>query len=237
MALTYTVAQFLDGMRQRTDNTGTSAEDRFDDTECIGYLNRAVWSFYRVLVETRAGSYKVGTATVSTSPGVSVYALDATFYRLLDVEATIDNRKQWLVPFDSNERAALSDTNVGWSGKPFRYSLQGSNIEFLPTPTAVYSIEVRFVPDPPTLVAGNSFDCINGDGVNFIIDSAAIYMAEKDENFDLARSLQASVAKLEQALAMSLPNRDQNFPPRIQNVRNLARGGPNGLRNVGRWGR
>ncbi len=232
MALTHTVAQFLADMRQRTDNESTSALDRFPDLECIGYLNRAVSQFHRVMVESRGGNYKVSTATVSTVSGTSVYALDATFYRLLNVNATIDGHKQWLVPFDENERATLSDTNVGWSGRPFRYSLVGSNIEFLPTPTSVYTVEVRFVPDPPTLVAGNSYDCVNGDGLNFIVDTASKYMSDKDENFELSMSLQASAAALKEALTGSLPNRDQNFPPRIQNVRTLPRGG---ARGVGRW--
>lgn len=234
MALTYSVTQFLADMRQRTDNEGTSAADRFGDAECVGYLNRAVWAFWRVMVESRGGNFKVSADTVTTIPSVSLYSLNSSFYRLLNVNATIDNRKQWLVPFDENERAALSDTNVGWSGKPFRYSLVGSNIEFLPVPTAAFVIEVRFVPDPPLLTIGDSFDCVSGDGVNFIVDSASVYMAEKDENFELAGSLKSSAAKLEQALAMSLPNRDQNFPPRIQNVRHLSRGG---YSSRNRWGR
>ncbi len=236
MALTYTVAQFLSDIRRRTDNEGTSALDRFDDPEVITYLNRAVWAFWRIMVESRAGNFKVSTTTVSTINGTSVYDLDASFYRLLNVNATIDQRKQWLVPFDENERAALSDTSVGWSGKPFRYSLVGSTIEFLPTPTAVYTIEVRFVPDPPTLIAGNSFDCVNADGLDFIVDTAAKLMADKDENWELSRSLQVSAEALKEALMSSLPNRDQNFPPRIQDVRNLSRVGSRGLR-VGRWGR
>ncbi len=228
MSLTYTVDQFLDGMRKRTDNESTSALDRFPDAECIGYLNRAVWAYHRLMVESRAGNYKVSTVNVSTVAGTSIYPLEATFYRLLNVNATIDGHKDWLLPFDENERATLSDANVGWSGRPFRYSLVGSNIEFLPTPTAVYVVEVRFVPDPPTLVAGGSFDCINGDGVNFIIDTASKFLSDKDEDFELSATLGASIAELRTALMSSLPNRDQNFPPRIQNVRFLPRGGARG---------
>ncbi len=236
MALPYTVAQFLDAARKRTDNEGISASDRFPDLEWITYLNRAVWRFWRIMVESRAGNWHVSTTNVSTIPGSSIYALDARFYRLLNVNATIDNRKQWIVPFDENERAALSDANVGWSGRPFRYSLVEDNIEFLPTPTAVYTIELRFVPDPPTLIAGGSFDCANGDGVNYIIDEMSLLAAEKDENFELANTLRGSIAQLKAALETSLPNRDQNFPPRIQNVQS-ARGGPGGLRSRSRWGR
>ncbi len=236
MALTYTVAQFLSDMRKRTDNEGTSALDRFGDPVCIGYLNRAVWAFWRIMVESRAGNFKVAVTTVTTTNGTSLYALDATFYRLLNVNATIDGHKDWLTPFDENERAMLSDSGTGWSGKPFRYSLVGSNIEFLPTPKAAYTVEVRFVPDPPTLVAGNSFDCVNADGLNFIVDTAAKFMSDKDENFELSGSLSASIGSLEKALMASLPNRDQNFPPRIQDVRFLPRGGPRGASGRrGRW--
>ena len=95
---------------------------------------------------------------------------------------------------------------------------------------------MRFVPDPPTLVAGNSFDCVNSDGTNFIIDSASKFMAEKDENWELAATLATEIAGLQAALMSSLPNRDQNFPPRIQDVRRLPRGGSRGL-GVGRWNR
>ena len=237
MALVYTVAQLIDGMRKRTDNEGLSATDRFPDLECIYYLNRAVYQFWRIMVESRAGNWKVSTTSLVTTAGTSLYALDTTFYRLLNVNATIDQRKQWLVPFDENERAVLSDTNVGWTGRPFRYSLVGSNIEFLPTPSAAYTIEVRFVPDPPTLVAGGTFDAVNGDGLNYIIDSASKFMSDKDENFELSGSLSSSISELKSALMMSLPNRDQNFPPRIQNVQFLARGGGSSTRRVGRWGR
>ncbi len=228
MALTRTVAEFLADCRQRTDNEGASALDRFPDLELISYLNRAVWAFWRIMVESRAGNFKVSTATVTTSNGTSLYNLDATFYRLLNVNLSIDGRKVWLVPFDENERAVLSDSGAGWEGKPFKYSLVGSNIEFLPTPSAAYDVEVRFVPDPPTLVAGNSFDCVNGDGVNFLVDSMSKFVSDKDENFELSATLGASIAELRTALMASLPNRDQNFPPMIQDVR--------GNRNL-RWGR
>ncbi len=232
MALSRTVAQFLTDMRQRSDNEGTSALDRFPDPECILYLNRAVWAFHRIVVESRGGNYKVSAVSVPTVSGTSVYALDAAFYRLLNVNATLNGHKIWLDSFDENERAQLSDANNGWSGQPFKYSLVGSNIELLPTPTAVYTIEVRFVPDPPTLVAGNSYDAVNGDGVNFIVDTAAGFMASKDENWELYNSLKSSAATCKEALEMSLPNRDQNTPPRIQNVRPMSRFGS---RRV--WGR
>ncbi len=228
MALNHSVAQFLADCRQRTDNEGASALDRFPDLELIGYLNRAVWAFWRIMVESRAGNFKVSTTTVTTSSGTSLYALSASFYRLLQVNASVDGRKEWLTSFDENERAVLSDSSAGWEGKPFRYSLVGSNIEFLPTPKAAYDIEVRFVPDPPTLVAGNSFDCVSGDGVNFIVDSMSKFVSDKDENFELSATLAASISELRTALMASLPNRDQNFPPRIQDVR--------GMRNL-RWGR
>ncbi len=225
MALNVTVTDFLLAMRRRTDNEGTSATDRFSDLECISYLNRAVASFWRFQVESRGGNYEVSTTTIPTVAGVSLYALSATFYRLLNVNVTIDSRKEWVLPFDENERATLSDSSLGWSGRPIRYSLVGDNIEFLPTPTAVYSVEVRYVPDPPTLAAGGSFNCVNGDGRNYIIDSASVFMAEKDENYELSNALKASVAELKAALVSSLPNRDQNFPPRIQDVSTLPRGG------------
>ncbi len=234
MALTRSVNDLVDDMRKRTDNEGTSALDRFPTPECVTYLNRAVWSFWRIMTETSAGNWKVSSTTLTTTAGTSIYSLDASFYRLLNVNATINSRKQWLVPMDRNERAALSDTNVGWSGQPFRYELVGSNIEFLPVPSAAYTIEVRFVPDPPTLSSGQSIDCVNGDGVNFLIDSACIFMAEKDENMELAASLRNSVNNLQQSLAASFQSRDQAYPSRIQDVRGLARGG--NLRNV-RWGR
>ncbi len=236
MALSHSVTNFLAEMRQRTDNEGTTALERFPDSECLGYLNRAVATFWRMMVESRAGGYAIGTAPLTTTAGTSLYALNATFYRLLGVYATINSVKQWIVPMDANERAALSDTNAGWTGEPFRYELVGGNIEFLPTPSAEYDIEVRYVPNPPTLIAGQSFDCVNGDGVNFIVDTACVYMAEKDENFELSASLKASAAALKEALTASLPNRDQNYPPRIQDVRGLSRGGSRGFR-IGRWSR
>lgn len=222
MALTITVAALDAAIRARTDNEGTSALDRFSTAEVLTYINRAVQTFWRVMVESRAGNFKVSTTTVPTVSGTSVYALDATFYRLLNVNVTANGRKTWITPFDENERAALSDTNAGWIGVPFHYSLVGSNIEFLPTPGGVYSVEVRFVPDPPTLVAGNSFDCVNSDAMNFIIDTAAKFLADKDENWELSAMLKASTTELQQALIMSLPSRDQNFPPRIQDIRQAS---------------
>ncbi len=228
MALTRTVAQFLEDCRNRTDNQGASAIDRHPDVDLIGYLNRAVWSFWRIMVETRGGNFKVSSETVSTVAGDSLYPLNATFYRLLDVNATVDGRKEWLTSFSDNERAVLSDSNAGWEGKPFRFSLVGSNLELLPTPSAAYDVEVRFVPDPPTLDVGDSFDCVNGDGVNFLVDSMSKYVADKDEAYELSGTLSTSIAELRSALMASLPNRDQSGPPRIIDVR--------GGRNL-RWGR
>lgn len=233
MALTRSASQFLTDMRQRTDNEGVSATDRFPDSECLNYLNRAISEFYRIMVETRSGGYKIATIDFNTTGGVSLYPLQANFYRLLNVMITIDSRKQWLVPMNENERADLSDTGIGWAGRPLRYTLRGDNIEFLPVPTSSYPVEIDYVPDPPTLLISDSFDCVNADGMNFIIDTASKYMAEKDENWELSQVLSASIARLEAALRQSIPNRDQNMPPRIQDVRFLPRGGSRGLR--GRW--
>lgn len=237
MALVHSVTQFLADIRQRSDNEGVSATDRFPDAEILGYINRSVSAFWRIMVESRSGNYQVATVNFNTVNGISVYSLQANFYRLLNVNITVDTRKQWMVPFDENERAALSDVNVGWSGRPFRYSLVGGNIEVLPSPTGSYAVEVRYVPDPPTLTLGSSFDCVNADGMNFIIDTAAKYMADKDGDAELSAILAQSAGKLEAQLMQSIPNRDQNFPPRIQDVRFLARGGVRGFRNIGRWGR
>jgi hypothetical protein len=236
VALTRTLAQIRASVRQTADIEGVAALNRHPDANLNDYINRGIaWVYYRIN-ESRGGQYYLSSTTITTSTGVAVYALDATFYRLLSVVAIVNGASIPLLRIDDEAtRVALSDTSRGWSGIPLRYELTGGNFTFYPTPGAAYSLAIRFVPSAPQLVNdSDTLDTIER------FDDAVIYFAArevamKDEQYELIAILDGRLAEMDERIRASSPKRDEAVPPRIQDSRVMTRGWTRGMARLRRW--
>jgi hypothetical protein len=218
MALNVNRGAIRASVRQAADIENATA--RHSDSELNDFINRGIAALYYLINESRGGQYYVTTATVPTVAGTASYALASDFYKLLSVTATINGRQCPLLPVDDEaQRVLLSDTSYGWRGEPARYELAGGNIVFYPTPQAVYSIAVRYVPAAPQPAAdGTNLDTIERFD-DYVIYYAAREAATKDEEWELVTALTTRLLEVEARVRASAPMRDQGAPPRVQDTR------------------
>ena len=102
---------------------------------------------------------------------------------------------------------------VGWSFGAVQsvwYQIQGTNINFLPTPTAGYNVTVNYVPTAPVL--SNPSDYINSINgwEEYIVLDAAIRCLMKDGQLDIIPLLQGLQAREEKRILQAAAQQDMN---------------------------
>lgn len=216
MPLTQSLTLLRGNVRRQCDIEGTDALARFPDAEVTDYVNRGVAALYRILVRSRGDQRFLSSTTITTVSGTSDYTLNASFMTLISVEGTIDGAPVWFESYQPEEHAELADTNSGWGSAPIRYAIRGaSTINFLPTPQAVYTLTVWYVPAPVALVAdGDTIDTIARLD-DYVIWWASREVAAKQGAADREASLTVKLQSLEGEIEMLARRRDHNSPPRM----------------------
>lgn len=221
MARSVTLAQLLVRVRQRADIE--SKLQRFADSELTDNINEGIAATYDELIKARGHGYYQTDKTVTTVSGTSLYALDAAFLVLENVATTINGRPITLVEFELAERARLTDPNYGWNGAPFAFRIRGSNIEFLPTPTGVYTITLTIVPAATLLVGTtDTFDGIDG-WEELAVCWAARQAAIKNGAWQLVGTLQQDMDSVKDRIRSLASKRNAASPARIIDVRRIER--------------
>lgn len=127
-------------------------------------INLRLARLYDLLVEARGHEYYESTATLATTPASAIVALPADFYQLITVLARWG--PQELEEIDSLDHLGDQTVYRNWNQwaqySPKAWRIRGQLLEFFPTPTAITTLELRYVPACPTLVEGSSFDGVNG---------------------------------------------------------------------------
>lgn len=121
-------------------------------------INAGIAELHDILL-SKADDRLVTSTTLTTSVGVESVALPTTFYELrkleiVDPSALSGYRKLFQGSLDSQHLYALL------IGKRYRYRLQGSSIVLMPTPQAVETLRLYYV--PYALVLSNDSDVIDG---------------------------------------------------------------------------
>lgn len=217
MALTRTIDQMVSATRRATNALGTSALQRHPDADVFDYVNRGIAALDRILKLQDSGQRYLSSATVTTVSGTETYALPSDFMHLISLGGAIDGVQRWFTSYNMNERPHLIDTNVGWTGAPIYYRLQGANISLLPIPAAVYSLTLWYSPNPSTLTTTQTYDTIARLD-DYIVWYASKEIAKKDSNWELHDRLTADLSAMRSDIEAISRNRDQNSPTRIVDV-------------------
>jgi hypothetical protein len=229
MALTQTQGQIAENVRQFANAKGTTALLRHPNTNVYDYINRAHGSLHRKLTEAGLGDRFLSTTTVTTASGTSTYSLPATFDHLISIDMSANGAKFWLSGHEMNERPGLTDPSATYTGVPLTYRLRGSNIEYLPTPSGVYTSVLWYVPTPTNWATDGSdssslFDTINRLD-DYIIAYAARFIATKDRAWDLVNECKELCKEIAEEIEVIGHARDRNSPPRPINERPTNRFG------------
>lgn len=208
----------------------TAARERADqenslfcsNAEINGLINANIRKIHRRIVKSYGNAYAGASTTITTASGTEAYALPANFMKLSSygvwwVQANQPkvrlsrynpNESNWQEPAEGWNQVARGSrrTNV-------QYDLFNKEIRFLPTPMAVHSVKVYYIPTPTTLSAdADVYDGIAGFEESIIWATAADMLAkqESDNSFQVAQMN----AELQDLLEYADP--DQNEPPQVQ---------------------
>lgn len=209
--------------------------------EWNNYINQSYFELYDLLVSLYE-DYYYQTYVFQTDGTSSEYALpngvltDATtgavarpFYKLLGVDlglANNNNAKVSVHKFDLIERNRyvypnITSTFMGVFN--LRYRIMGSNIKFIPTPSAGQYITLWYVPRLTRLLK----DIDMCDGVSgwteYIIIDAAIKALQKEES-DVSVLMAQKQALIDRIQSTAM-NRDAGQPDTISPTRNRTGGG------------
>jgi hypothetical protein len=132
---------------------------------------------YSDLLDERWEGYRDTTGSIVTTAGVATVALPANFLKARAVDLLSSGRYCAL-------RKLQIRSSYGYDsqrGRPHGYMQVGVNLELFPTPDAVYTIRLRYVPTAPVLVADvDSIDVPNG-WEGFVVHTALLKIDEKEE--------------------------------------------------------
>lgn len=183
------------------------------DAELTERLNTNLRTVYDLLVEARGAGFFRSVSSFSTVAATQAYALPAAFMSLLGVRIAPSAGEFYdLVDVTESEVTAFDPVTTG--ALPTRYQLRGANIALLPTPTAVYTVEVAYIPAFVELAAdGDTFNGVCGFEEAAVWRTVAEMLAkdQSDPSFALARAAEwdARIGKMAAA-------RDVASPPRVE---------------------
>lgn len=238
--------------QQRADRVGSQFVTL---PEWNAFINQAMYELYDLLI-TADEEYFVATPaqwTVSGSPnqsylqalpdgeasftngitGVSGY-IAPPFYKLKGVDLGLNTANNaWVTVnkfnfIDRNRFVYPNTASTIYGVFNLQYRLLGSNIEFIPTPSAGQNIRIWYIPRLPQLLKDTDITTTGISGwLQYVIVRAAKYALDKEES-DTTK-LDLELAYLKDRIEATSANRDTGMPDRVSDVRQ------NGQWNYG-WG-
>ncbi len=224
MASTKTLAQMRAMVREHADQETTAPTTAFvDDTELDARINEALKQLYNLFIQTRGQEYFHEDYTFTSEAGVNHYQLPCRFFRLMGVTVS-DGTRHFQVPTWEYQELSELRSRESYGGSTsiyeYRYRLQHDKLVIYPKPTGTeHTFTLDYVPEFDELVAdGDTFDGVNG-WERWATLTAAIDIATKEENFELAQALMAIRAVIDAQIKDLAGERDQARAPRIQDTR------------------
>lgn len=212
MARTFTLSGVRTKARRRAGMESASAQLFITDAELNEYINDSYTELYDLLCSSGGQEYFLSTSTISVTSSTDVYALPADFYRLLGLSANVATGNPYpLRPFNFNERNAYP--RGGWGASRMQYRVRGSNIQFIPYPTASITLTLYYIPACPVLTdVSVAQDGVNGWDELLSIDAAIKCLAKEESDASL---LMAQKDRLIARIIANAPNRDASTPERV----------------------
>lgn len=186
MAANITLATIRTRLRTECDLTN---DNSLTDTELNTLINAGAREVYDLLVQAFGGEWYLTSANFNTVAGTSDYALAtiaASFYLLKGVDLSSSGRWVKIEPFSLQTREHYQSATLtanGWSGQGYVYRLSGTNLTLAPTPSAVQTVRVWYVPAFTALSAdGDNFDGINGWEEGALVSAGRKIKAIREED-------------------------------------------------------
>lgn len=206
----------IDDAYKRADQEG--ATDRFPRADVVRYINQGRAALRDEIIKARGRSYfrKPGGDEFETTANTSVYDLPDDFYQLISVRVAEDGGDN-LDPFSPLDEPSLrASGSLDW---PSHYELQEATIELLPLHRAAQTIRLEYIPALEDVV--DDSDPVEGYNgwEEFIVDFAALKMAEKDDEPRLKADLRQSLKDMKLRIAELAPKRDRFRAERTKDVR------------------
>lgn len=197
------------------------------DAEIDQYINDALQEYYDLVIAAFSDDYFAKSGTITTASGTATYTLPSDFYKLIYVDIGISSQTYSMKKFTVAERNMYkSYPAASGANYPCMYRLIGGladgtsdQIEFIPTPSGVYTVTLRYVPAYPTLSSGSDVINVLPGGDVYIVEAACAKIAQREE-VDPGQYL-AQQGLAAQRIRMMAPSRDYQ-PDRVNEVEYLG---------------
>lgn len=236
----------LGEIRTRSQQRADRLNSQFVTTsEWNFFINQAMFELYDLLVTTYEDYFIAPPATFQVNGSQFLYPLPngllpftnqagatftpAPFYKLVGVDLALNSSANGYVTVnkfnfsDRNKFVYPNSASTIYGVFNLQYRLMGTNIEFIPTPSAGQQIRLWYIPRLNELLADNDITTIGFSGwLQYVIIRAAKYALDKEESdtTKLDQELQFLIKRIE-ASAM---NRDAGNPDKVSDVRSSGNG-------------
>lgn len=194
--------------RAHMENGGPLDDDEWDDL-----LNGHVRELHRLLTQAFGADYFKKSSTPSTVANVKTIALPADFNKMISLWWNDGSGVPKRMRRATEEMMERQLVGQGWS-RP-KYAVRAANIEFVPTPTSVYSLILNYAPPAVELV--NNADTLDGyNGYEqypiWMAAADAIAKEEGDASYELGMAQRIA------SDIITTAERDQSEPMTIQDT-------------------
>lgn len=206
------------------------------------FINQAMFELYDLLVTSYEDMFTATPATFLVNGADFLYPLpngtdtfingltNATFvaepfYKMQGVDLALNSSANGYVTVnkfnfaDRNKFVYPNSASTIYGVFNLQYRMMGTNIEFIPTPSAGQRIRIWYIPRLKELLADNDLSTIGFSGwLQYVIIRAAKYALDKEESdtTKLDQELQYLIKRIE----ASASNRDAGNPDTISDTRN-----------------
>lgn len=182
---TVTLATVRTLVRQRTDTVNTTF---VTDTELNGWINDSASELWDLLVEAYGEDYYTTVTDITTTANQEFITIPTGVYQVKGVYSYIlQGSDRVRAPlYRSSLVDMLTDQRTpGWSVSrgycDATYRIVADHIYVAPLPTAVYTLELWYIPTFPQLtVDGSTFDAYNG-WHEYVVCDVCMKVAQKDQ--------------------------------------------------------
>lgn len=195
-------------------------------------INQSLLELYDLLVTVYEDYYMAPALQITLAGNQNAYPLPngvnnggaVAFYKLLGVDLGLNvSTNGWVTIkkfnfIDRNEFIYPNTNSTQYGVFNMRYRLMGSNIEFIPTPSAGQTIRIWYIPRLEKLLADTDITTTGISGwLEYVIVDAAIKALQKEESdvSVLMAQKQALIKRIEE----SAMNQDAGQPDSISDTR------------------
>ncbi len=227
--------------QQRADMVNSNFVSK---AEWNSYINQSMYELYDLLITIYEDYYIAEPLSITTTGGTDTYALPngtnhngaRPFYKLIGVDmgqgASGGNGWVTLKKFVFADRNKYYFPNAGsvlYGVFNAAYRVMGSNIQFIPTPSANQTMRLWYIPRLNQLLADTDLTDTGISGwLEYVITDAAIKAGQKEET-DVSVLIAQKMA-LKKRIEETASSRDAGMPETISDTR-----GAGGDRGTG-WG-